>query len=180
MLATESSILEMVRSNLHNDHLNRMPVARLVFDRIEQTLENHVDALTQHLERLGGGSLGTSLKEAVSTLSGKAVGLYESLRGESASRMMRDSYAALSLAAVSYMMLYTTGLALQDRRTCALAIRHLGELTPIIAELSTAVPHVVTREIADEVETADASVAADADRALREAWSPGRIQLATT
>ena len=65
--------------------------------------------------------------------------------------MLREDYTALSLAAIRYHMLHTTGLALQDQAMADLALRHLKDWTPIIVEISQAVHPVVVQELRDVV-----------------------------
>ena len=70
--------------------------------------------LEPHVQRLGSEIMATA-KQAVTNLLGNIAGLYDKIRKDVISRMLRDDYVALNLSAVSYTQLYTTGLAYGDQ-----------------------------------------------------------------
>lgn len=169
MLAVEKHIHEAVRRQEKDDKVTSLPRASSLVSRIEETLDNHIAALENHLEQ-SGGDAAAPVKDAVTSALGVAAGLYDKVRDEKVSKMLRDNYTALSLAAISYEMLHTTGLALNDQATADLALRHLKNWTPLIMQLSEVTPEVVARELQDDGFGVDSSVAAEARRMTQKAW----------
>ncbi|RIK43939.1 MAG: hypothetical protein DCC55_04110 [Chloroflexi bacterium] len=171
MLAVDKHIHEAIRRQRDDDDLKQHTQAHQVIARLEEVLDQQINDLERHLERLGG-STGSPVKDAVSSALGAVAGMYDKMRPNTASRMLRDDYTALGLAAISYTMLHTTGLALQDHPTADLALRHLRMLTPIITEISRTIPMVVAVELveADEIDV-DTTVGPQAVRQTQEAWS---------
>ena len=117
----------------------------------------------------------TPAKEAISAALGIAAGLIDQVRTQQVSKMLRDDYTALSLAAISYHMLHTTGMALQDQATADLALRHLKDWTPIITDISHVVHGVVAQELQDDAHAVATGVAAESERITQEAWNPDHV-----
>jgi hypothetical protein len=174
MLAVERHIHEAIRRQEEDKSVQRFPEAAAVISRAEATLDNHIAALESHLELIGGNPA-SPVKEAITAALGIAAGLYDKVRPEKVSRMLRDDYTALSLAAISYHMLHNTGLALQNKATADLALRHLKDWTPIIVEISQAIHPVVVQELRDDNHVVDATVAEQSIRETQEAWKPEHV-----
>lgn len=117
-----------------------------------------------------GGSVGATLKEAVTTVTGALAGLYGKVRKHPLSRILRDNYTALSLACVAYEMLHTTALGLRQKGLADAALRHLSELTPLIMAVTKIIPEVVLEELAKDDPTIDLSVAKQALENTLGAW----------
>ena len=170
MLALERHIHDAVRRQKDDNDVKKHPEASRVINRIEATLDEHIEHLERHLKAIGGNSA-SPVKEAVSAVAGVAAGLYDKVRSEEVSKMLRDDYTALSLAAISYTMLHTTGLALSDHQTAEIALHHLGHWTPLIVEISEVIPLVVTKELADNGLGVSAAVGQEAIRNTQQLWS---------
>jgi hypothetical protein len=169
MLAVEQHIHQAIRQQENDDSTQSYPSAASLISRAEATLDNHIAALESHLEQIGGDP-GAPVKEAVTTVLGVGAGIIDKLRTVQVSKMLRDDYTALSLAAISYHMLHTTGMALHSQSTADLAQRHLMDWTPIIAEISHIIHEVVAQELQDDGHPVDASVATQSAQAMHEAW----------
>jgi hypothetical protein len=176
MAAVEKHILEAIERQSGSDAVKRYPEARVLIRRIEDTLRRHIEALEEHNAASEGGGFAEALKEAVAGALGVAAGLYDQVRNEVVSRMLRDDYTALSLAAISYHMLHTTALGLRQAATADLALRHLKDLTPLLVDLSKTICHVVAREMATEEPGFDGAIGAEAVRRTQEAWSAEHVQ----
>ncbi len=118
----------------------------------------------------------TNASQIVNRIDGGAVtgvlaGLYDKVRVDAVSKMLRDDYTALSLAAISQTMLHTTGLAMKEQSTASLAHGQLSDLTPLIVDLSELIPLVVARELANDGENVDTSVGPEARRNTQKAWN---------
>ena len=143
-----------------------------LLDRILSTLKAQNSALEAYNQKTDGGGALEAAKEAFLGVLGEAAGLIDRLRQtDTVSRMVRDDYTALSLAAVSYHMLHTTALGLKDQDLADLALRHLGEITPLLVELSKTVCTVVAHELNEEDRIIDPTVADEAIRNTQRMWS---------
>jgi ferritin-like metal-binding protein YciE len=170
MLALDKHIHEAVRRQRDDEKMQEYGDAHQLVARIEATLDQQISDLEQHLERLGG-SASSPVKEAVTSALGAIAGLYDKVRSNTASKMLRDDYTALNLAAISYTMLHTTGQALHDQTTANLALRHLESLTPLITGINRVMPLVVAYELIDDDVDVDTTVGPEAVRLTQQAWS---------
>jgi len=168
MLATEKHIREAVERQQEDESVKPQAQAYQLVNRIASTMQQHVDELERQGEALQGSS--TSMKDAVTSVLGTAAGLYDKVRTKQTSRMLRDDYTALSLAAISYTMLHTTSQALHDSSTATLALRHLKDITPLITEISRIIPEVVASELTEDFPNLSLGSAAESIRQTQEAW----------
>lgn len=169
MLATEKHIHEAIKRQADDESVKQLPAASQLVTQIAMVLQSHINQLEQHLEKLGGSS--TGLKDAVTSTLGVMAGLYDKVRSKQASRMLRDDYTALSLAAISYTMLHTTALALNDSKTADVALHNLKDITPFITQISQVIPQVVTRELSEDHANLSMSSGQEATRNTQAAWS---------
>lgn len=176
MHAVESHILEAVERQLEGDEIKAYPEASRVVRSLQTTLKRHTDTLKAAVEAREGNSVKGALKEALADTLGFVAGLYDKVRDDKVSRMIRDDYTATSLAAVSYHMLHTTALALKNQEIAGLAIRNLKDLTPILVDLSKVVCEVVAKELAAEDKVFDGTVGPQAVRNTQEAWSGDHVE----
>lgn len=170
MIALDGHIHEAIERQLGDDRLKQFPDASKVVNTLHTTLDTHITGLKAQLTALGGGASGP-VKEAVSAIAGVAAGLYDKVRRDPVSKMLRDDYTALSLAAISYTMLHTTGLALQNQQIADLAQRYLKDVTPIIVDISQVIPGVVVQDLQDNEAQIDPTVAKEAVSKTQAAWS---------
>ncbi|MGH2542732.1 MAG: hypothetical protein ACRDIB_08040 [Ardenticatenaceae bacterium] len=174
MLALERHIHEALERQSSSGSVRDHPEASQLISRAEGILKGHITALEQHLSSIGGDA-GSPVKESVAAALGVAAGLIDRVRTQQVSKDLRDDYTAFSAAAISYTMLHTTGLALESRTTADLAVRHLKELTPVLVEISEVIPNVVVRELTDDSEMIDTTVAGEATRNTQEAWDGDHV-----
>ena len=170
MISLDGHIKEAVERQLGDDRLKQFPEASKLVNTIHRTLDTHMTGLEAQLKTLGGEASGP-IKEAVSAIAGVAAGLYDRVRHDPVSKMLRDDYTALSLAAISYTMLHTTALALQKQPLADLAQRCLKDITPIIIDISQAIPGVVIKDLEDNEVLIDRAVGQEAVRKTQQAWS---------
>jgi hypothetical protein len=170
MLAVEKHILQAVERQLEAEEVRNFPQTNQLIGKLEGTLRSHITGLEQHLASLNGDGL-SPVKEAVSSALGVAAGVIDLVRTNKVSKLLRDDYTALSLAAVGYTMLHTTGLALEDKPTADLALRHLKGYTALIGEIAENVISVVVEELRDESEVINPTVTDEAARNTQAAWS---------
>jgi ferritin-like metal-binding protein YciE len=105
-----------------------------------------VTALEQCLEQLGGHEA-SLVKSTWSSLLGIGAAAIDSVRKTTVSKNLRDDYTALSLATISYTMLYTTTVGVGDTATADLAKRHLADYAQIVMTINQVIPEVVLGEL---------------------------------
>jgi hypothetical protein len=163
MVALERHVLEAVARQRGSTRLTEAPEAGAVVATIERTLESHLADLDHWMRGFGVESQ-AGFKQAVTRVAGAIAGLYDRVREHEVSRMLRDDYAALSLAVVSYEMLHTASLALRETHLAGIALGHLQDYPPLLAELARIIPHVVAHEVGGAP-----GIAAEAERNARDA-----------
>lgn len=173
MITVEKHTLESIEQQVEDGRLRRYTEAYDLVRDIERIMQRHINALEQYLSSLeGGGGAESVLKKAAATAIGAVAGVYSRVRGEDpVSRNLRDNYASLSLASISYTMLHTTALALGETRLSELALQHLRDLTPVIVSLSRCIPTVVAQELSEEGKVLFPTAGQEAIRSTQQAWS---------
>lgn len=152
MLAVETELHAAFRRQKDDPKLaaHRSPAALVA--RIEETIDGHLAALRSLLAESGAAE--STLKNTLGSILGTAAGLVDRLRpDEPISRMLRDDYAAISIAVICYEMLYTTALARSETAAADLALAHLRDFAPIVMEISDALPFAVIEELGEEAGT---------------------------
>lgn len=170
MLSLEKHIHEAVRRQRDDQEVATHPQTHSLISRIESTLDEHIEHLERHLKSIGGNAA-SPVQDAVAAVAGAAAGIYDKVRDEKVSKMLRDDYTALGLAAISYTTLHTTGLAVASAPTADLALRHLQHWTPLIVEISEVIPLVVAKELAEDLDQVSPSIGQQAVRNTQSAWS---------
>lgn len=171
MVALETDIHGAVHGQRDDERVKMDPAVEALVVRIHDSTRARLNDMEAHAAALKAGT-GGMIKEAVAGVTGALAGLYGKVRKHPVSRMLRDDYTALSLAATAYSMLYTTALAFRDLAVANVALRHLRGVTPLIMELSDIIPQVVMRELAEDDPSIDTASAELARTNTREAWTP--------
>jgi hypothetical protein len=150
MIAVEEHIGTAVKRQTEDKDVSKnRPHASQIIHHIARHTDQHAQHLKQHLESIGGDPA-KGIKEVATSALGAIAGVYDKMRTEQVSKMLRDDYTALNLAVVGYTMLHATGLALQDQATADLALVHMQHYTTIIMELNQIIPSVVVADLRDD------------------------------
>jgi hypothetical protein len=172
MLAVERDLHAALRRHKEDSAIAACPPAGPLLQQIEDLTAYHLKELERCTMALASG--GSSLKAAAGSVLGTLAALYDKLRDDRASRMLRDDYAALCFACICYEMLYTVALAADDDDVARVAIRHLRDYAPAVMDIGQIIPHVVIQELTREGKlTGDVAVADEAAENAREAWREG-------
>ena len=174
LLTLETHLFNAVNKQRTSDRANDADAMELL-NSIDQILRSQIDALENQVDRLGGGRK-SDLKELLGSFAGLAAGLIDSVRKDPVSKMLRDDYTALSMLATGYTMLHTHALAMEDEELAQLSVNHLGEITPVITELSRVIPMVVARESTGLDETTAEEIGRKAMEETQKMWRAGQIQ----
>lgn len=179
MLAVEEHIGEAVKRQVDDEHLAKHTgEAGRIIRQIADMTHQHERHLQDHLKKLGGDPA-KGIKEMATAAMGAVAGMYDKIRTESVSKMLRDDYTALNLAAVSYTMLHTTGLALGDDETAELALNHLRHYANIVMEINRIIPRVVVEDLSADVQIQPNGSAQRAIENTQQAWQPTSPPLGT-
>lgn len=170
MLSLTNHIHEAIERQKADERVQAMPDANRLVNKIDGVLEAQILTLEAHMKTLGGDPT-APVKSAIASIAGVAAGLYDKVRTDPVSKMLRDDYTALSLASISQTMLHTTGLALKSQATATLAQQQLMELSPLVVEISEIMPRLVVPELIDAGEVVDTGVADKAIANTQKAWS---------
>jgi len=171
LISVLDHVSEAVAKQASNDEVRRIAQAGRVIDNLNSVLIRQRADLEAHVKAMGGTSGGGVLKDVLGTVTGALAGLYGKMRGETAARMLRDDYTALSFVTVCSTMLHTTALALNDSATAALTLSHIQEYPPLIMALSELVPHAVVADLAaDKALVVNLAAAEEAIRNLNDSW----------
>jgi hypothetical protein len=172
MMAVEEHIGTAVKRQAEDKDVSvKYPQASQIIQHIARHTEQHTQQLKQHLAAIGGDPA-KGIKEVATATLGAIAGIYDKVRTEPVSKMLRDDYTALNLAAVGYTMLHTTGLAVQDQATAALALRHLKNYTSLIMEFNQIIPGVVVAELKDNGVVLIEGSVQQAVQNTQAAWTP--------
>src|SRR5262249_29830527 len=100
MLAVERQVHAAFRRHKEERTVRTFPEALAELERIEDRVDRHIANLERMLERLGEKE--SVVKSAVGVVRGAVAGMYDKVRDERVSRMLRDDYTLLCFACVCY------------------------------------------------------------------------------
>lgn len=169
IIAMERDILNAVRVQVKDSRIDPYPDLKVILNQIIAGSEERLDLFKVMTEE-EGGSLGASLKEGITALTGTLAGLYGKVREHPVSRMVRDDIIALDVAAVSYGMLLTLGLSAGHSNCVRFATRGLDSCAPLIVRLTDMLPSIVADELVMEAPLANPAAVQIAAARIREAW----------
>jgi hypothetical protein len=167
MIALERYVKQAAESQLEKGRFAGHMEGREVVRKLRTTSSEHLDRLGEELGRLGGEPTKT-IKETVAGAAGSVVELFQRLRTEQESKMLRDHYATLGVIRMGYIALHTTGLALNHPEISGMALRHLADLSPLVPELEEAMVKLVPPELREEVSDVEEGVVDKAVEAIQE------------
>jgi len=170
MLALERHMRAPLDRQVKDQDTAKFTGALAIATKLRSLVDAHETALNARLEAVGGdGAAG--VKSAWSSLLGVGAAAINGSRSTKVSKAIRDDHTALALATISYTMLHATALGLGDETTAALAKRHLDDYTPIVIEISNAIPAIVLEELRDDGENVRVSAAEIAQQNQSQSWS---------
>ncbi|MBM3926744.1 MAG: hypothetical protein FJ320_12370 [SAR202 cluster bacterium] len=173
LLSLDKQILNMVKDEAGTEEARRYPEVQQLIRTTHDKLAKVSTELEQNLSSLGGES-SSMLKQAMGRVGGMVTGMASKVEGsEKASKVLRNTYAALDAAALGSIMLHTTALAFDEKSTADVADRHFKELAPLAVQTREMIPSIVVREFADEGYAVNASAVDEFKNKAQEAWAQG-------
>jgi len=171
LIAVVHHVSGAVERQCASDTLAQFPEGSFLVQRIDSVLKRHLAALEYHAKAEGGSGPQGVLKDLVTSVTGFAAGVYGAMRGETASRMLRDDYTALSFVTICTGMLQTTALSVGDASTAALTQQHLTELAPMVLAVHDHLPTAVISDLTrDKVSIMNTGAAEITVRQMKSAW----------
>ena len=92
------------------------------------------------------------------------------VRREGLPKNLRDDYTAFSLATIGYVMLYTTGLGLDDQEVADLAQQHFADYAAAVTRLHNIVPAAVIRFLKEDGLLVREDVLPEISGTIEEVW----------
>ena len=173
MLALEEHILVAISAQV-KDFNDGPQVLVMALDAIQVTVEHHVTSLKEMIQARDAGaanSIAEAVKRAASVLAGAGAAAVDLVRNEKLPKDLRDDYTAFSLATVSYVMLLTTAMSLNDQPVAELAERHLKHYAKVVMKLNNILPSAVIAELREEGLPAREEQLPAIARTLKGVWS---------
>jgi hypothetical protein len=168
MLALEDHIEKALQGQLED--LKDYPDVISELTGIHRKVEHHISDLKQLSERRSAGGAADLIKRAGSAVLGLGAAAVDLVRREGLPKNLRDDYTAFSLATIGYVMLYTTGLSLEDREVAELARQHFADYADAVTRLHNIVPAAVIRYLKEDGLPVQENVLPEISRAIEEVW----------
>jgi hypothetical protein len=168
MLALEDHIEKALRGQLED--LKDHPDVISELTGIHRKVEHHISDLKLLSERRSAGGAADLIKRAGSAVLGLGAAAVDLVRREGLPKNLRDDYTAFSLATIGYVMLYTTGLSLDDREVAELARQHFADYAEAVTRLHNIVPAAVVRYLKEDGLPVQENALAEISRAIEEVW----------
>ena len=168
MLGLEDHIEKAIRSQLED--LKDYPEVVAELRQIHRKIEHHISDLRGLSDRRQAGGVIESVKRAGSALLGAAAGAIDLLRTEGLPKNLRDDYTAIGLAYIGYVMLHTTGLALEDREVAELAQQGFTDYAEALTRIQGIIPAAVVAFFRQEGLPAREDLAPQVRRTIEEVW----------
>lgn len=118
------------------------------------------------------GAGGQSILQKGTELLGKAAGVIDMVRKDTAAKALRDDYVAFNLAVASYSMLHTTAIALENQEYAAFAAEGFKTYAGLVVKINEHLPQVTVDDLIknDDVPVKDANAATLATTQQQELW----------
>jgi len=169
MLALERHIAEPLKHQTGDAGDASGSAALALTAQIRSTCEAHVVALTACLAQLGGHEA-SGVKSAWSSLLGVGAAAIDGVRKTKVSKNLRDDYAALSLASISYTMLHATAVGIGDTAVAELAVRHLADYARAVMQIAQVMPVVVLSELREDGQDVQTNAAELVRQQTNDVW----------
>jgi len=168
MLSLEEHIQKAVRGQLED--LEDYPEVTRDLRQVLRKNEQHVSDLKQLSDRRKAQGPSDAIKRAGSALFGLGAAAVDLVRNEGLPKNLRDDYTAFSLAAIGYLMLYTTALALEEQEVTDLARQHFADYAKTVVLLHNVVPGAVLRFLREDGLPVRDDVLPQISRTIEEIW----------
>ena len=150
MAGAKKHVLEAITSQLETDSVKETPEASAILSETKLLLKKHIREL-EALSHRYDAETKAGIKKLFTNVLGNLAGAYNHLRGEGATRAVRDTYTALNLLSASLLALKTYGLMVSQPDISKTAYDQLAEICPLVVKFNKTLPFVVARETSKEL-----------------------------
>lgn len=145
---------------------------------LKQTIKTFHDTVRDSKQRAVsyqeeyGSTTGNPVIKAGSELLGKAAGIIDKMRKDTASKALRDDYTAFNHVAIAYSMLHTTAMAYGDTTTQSFAEQGLRTYAGMVQEINRVMPVAVVEDLKDndDAPTVDDSIIEECRSTIQSIW----------
>jgi ferritin-like metal-binding protein YciE len=99
-----------------------------------------------YAEQYGSKASGGIVAKGAEIL-GAAAGLIDKVRKDNVAKSLRDDYTAYNFAAISYTMLHTTAMAVNDKQTASFAEQGLRTYAGLVQKINHVMPAAVLHDL---------------------------------
>lgn len=119
-----------------------------------------------------GNTIVKTAAAVTSTVIGKASGIVDLFRHDSAAKSLRDDYVAYNAMAINYTMLHTTSMAMDDKEAMAFAEAGLRTYAGMVQEINNLIPLAVIEDLrnAGEYNAPNNKVVDDCRKFIDSVW----------
>lgn len=141
------------------------------FQTFHDTVKASKDRAVAYQEQYGS-TPGNPVIKTGAELLGKAAGLIDKLRKDTAAKALRDDYTAFNHVAIAYTMLHTTSMALGDSATEAFAEHGLRTYSGMVQDINSMIPLAVVEDLKanEEVPAVDQSIVDGCRKTIDSIW----------
>jgi len=141
------------------------------FQTFHDTVKASKDRAVAYQEQYGS-TPGNPVIKTGAELLGKAAGLIDKLRKDTAAKALRDDYTAFNHVAIAYTMLHTTSMALGDSATEAFAEQGLRTYSGMVQDINNMIPLAVVEDLKanEEVPAVDQSIVDGCRKTIDSIW----------
>jgi ferritin-like metal-binding protein YciE len=154
------------------DHQLKIEGKPAIIQHVHDTVRDSKHRAEAFRDKQYSNARGQSVTQKATEILGKAAGLIDKVRKDTSSKALRDDYVALNLALVSYSMLHTTAIALENEEVAQFAAQGLKTYQNLVVEVNKALPDVVVKDLIanGEVDVRDPNAGAIAASQQQELW----------
>jgi hypothetical protein len=169
IVALESHVEEAMDHQLEikSDNSSLKQTIQQLHDSVRSSKQRAVAYQKQY-----GSTAGNPVIKQGAELLGKAAGLIDKIRKDTAAKALRDDYTAYNHVAIAYTMLHTTAMALNDTATQAFAEEGLRTYAGLIQQINHVIPEAVVEDLKanSEVPSVDQSVIDQCRATIDSVW----------
>jgi hypothetical protein len=153
LLACHRHVVGAMKQQSNDESLASVPAAYVFVQQAIGSLESGIGLLEARIKQLGGPDFAGQAEQAFTRVTGFMAGVYGRMRGETASRMLRDDSTAISFLIVCSTMLHATAGALGDGATTLMAREVLQPLPALLTRVNELIPRAVVQEVGEDFPT---------------------------
>lgn len=147
-------------------------------DTLKATIQHFHDTVRDDKKRAVayqeqyGSTTGNPVIKTAAEVLGKAAGIIDKARNDTAAKAFRDDYTAFNHVAIAYTMLHTTAMALDDSQTQRFAEEGMRTYAGLVQRINHDMPEAVLHDLKqnDEVPVIDTNIVQGCRDTIDSVW----------